>query len=373
MSAIEVSSGRTWGRLVTQTPLVQSYPGGRKDNEGVATKDKKTIIYTRTWTLGRDERGDEIEIPVISGDSIRGRMRRLLATELLEHIGCDPHDLPLRVAHLLFVGGSLGKGENKEISPDQEAELRALIPEIALFGGTVLGSFFTGRLRAGSFVAETAQTPLVSLHPSLRDPDEERILPNASDCFMIDDHARNGRELTEIYSTKEFDDAFRPSNAAADADVAWGIHVTSPHAYKCVVPGVTFDGWLDIAPAGTSDESDAVQRALLRHAVDLAYPNGGEATVGLRASNGYGVVAFDWDNLDIIAPSGQPYLDHLDDHADEIRSKLTSGKLVPTRPAADKKKRTTKKGDAGKDEPKNGAAETSAEDTDEEKGEVDPS
>jgi CRISPR/Cas system-associated protein Cas7 (RAMP superfamily) len=85
---------------------------------------KKNIVYTALSPLSHN--GDEtlsttapfrrqtvlfnneiIEIPVISGNSIRGIWRRLGAKYLIEKIGLKEEEISAELYHKLFTGGSL--------------------------------------------------------------------------------------------------------------------------------------------------------------------------------------------------------------------------------------------------------------------------
>ncbi|HUC92080.1 MAG TPA: RAMP superfamily CRISPR-associated protein [Paenibacillus sp.] len=82
-------------------------------------------------------------VPVISGNSIRGIMRRLGAAAFLEMVGLDGDGIPPKLKHLLFAGGSLEEGRkgrrqtaDREISPTVPSisELQRRIPLLSLLG-----------------------------------------------------------------------------------------------------------------------------------------------------------------------------------------------------------------------------------------------
>ena len=336
---------RHWGTFINHAPLIQSYPGGKQNNEGRAVK--QNIIYTRTWTFGVGDNGRPIRVPIISGDSMRGRMRRAIAHDLFTRVGVNPADLHVRTAHVFIAGGTLDANDLLSLdiagAPPRSAaaqaakatvrddtaaelyveELNSLLPPIAVFGGTVLGRYLPGSLSTSTFVAQTADTPAVCLHPSLRG-EQQITLPAASGILMEQDFVCNARELADIYN------AARLAGDYADTKSGAGPAITMPHAYQCVVPGVTFAGSVAIRPVlPTADGQKAVQAACVRHALDLAFPGGQTIILGLRGSQGYGYVEFDWDDIDAIAPNADAYLDHLDNHADQIRSLLHGNGLVP--------------------------------------------
>lgn len=338
MTAIDQSPiTRVWGLLTTESPFVQSYPRDK-------VKGAPNVVYTRTWELPGGE------VPVISGDSFRGRLRRALANDLFKRIGLKPHDLPVRVAHLFLVGGSLNEDE-AALTPPTLAEARSLFPSFALLGGTALGEFAAGRLRAGIWVAQTQVTPAPALHVA-----EDFELPTAEACFIHEHFARSGTDMRSIFDVIELTEAFRkpdevpngttkarskaktdepkPTEAttapADDDSVDTKLGLAMPHSYHAVAPGITFAGWVALGSyLGMTTEDDELQRSCLRHGLDLAYPDGADITLGLRASNGYGLVRIDWEDLDVIAPSADRYLAHCEANAEELREKLTGDFLHP--------------------------------------------
>jgi hypothetical protein len=302
---------RVWGRLMTLAPFVQSYPEFRPRPGGA------NIVKTRTWDIGG------VEVPVISGDSIRGRLRRALADDLLDRLACEPRSLPVRTAHLLFVGGSLN-ADKSSLTPTGLDEQRHLLPVLALLGGTTLGTFAPGRLRAGHWVAQTNKTPTPALH-NQTDP---TALPDPEATLMTEQFARSGADLRDIYDPQVINAAF----AKAGDDSPQPPALNMPHSYRAVVPGIDFAGWIAIAAyRGLTPDDDTVQRACLRYGLDLAYPDGVDITLGLRAASGYGLVRIDWEDLDQIGPSADPYLDHINRHRNDLVELLTSDRLVPER------------------------------------------
>lgn len=319
---------RTYGSFETLTPLIQSTPADRKSGEPVET---------RVWRIAGKE------IPVISGDSIRGRMRRILAHDMLLALGVEPGSIPLSVGQLLMVGGSLGNLKNT-LTQEAVAGIRADLPMLALLGGTPLGGFLHGRLRAGAWVAQTVDTP----SPALVRTDEEK-LPSAQDVLMEERFARasmaDERSLwaPDPVGERNASTSRRRGKEERDADAPM------PFSLRVVVPGVSFAGWIGLADyRGLTPEDDAVQRSCLRYAIERAYPSGAEVTLGLRASSGYGVVSFSWDDLSCIsdeAVPGERYLEHLDANRDRLVEGLCSDELVP-KPAEKKDKKEEDKASA---------------------------
>jgi hypothetical protein len=125
-----------------------------------------------TMTTFRRERmvcGDRItEIPVVSGNALRGRLRRIGASMLWEALGCPP--LPLPVAAALWSGGALGKrrpaGQPALLSGAELARVRALVPHLAVFGGAGGGRILKGTLAVGKLVPRPTPASTTPSRPS---------------------------------------------------------------------------------------------------------------------------------------------------------------------------------------------------------------
>jgi hypothetical protein len=122
-------------------------PEGERDSE-----ERKGAVR-RLPVAWRDPEAGEWKIawvPAVSGNSIRGMTRRRFAAKFLLAAGIRPGPdsrLDRRVAHLLFAGGSTGKGESDggELAP-----MMLRIPPMALLGGSLRGAFIPGRLCVGT-------------------------------------------------------------------------------------------------------------------------------------------------------------------------------------------------------------------------------
>lgn len=106
-----------------------------------------------TTTMLRREKvflpdGRVTEVPVVSGNSLRGVLRRL-GEELLREVLQYEGQLPLRVAHALRNGGSLSKTDVEGISGRRLARLRDLVPHVGVFGCAAGARTIGGAVRVG--------------------------------------------------------------------------------------------------------------------------------------------------------------------------------------------------------------------------------
>lgn len=113
-----------------------------------------------TYTLFRREKvvttnGQLKEIPLISGGSFRGSLRRIsesLTASILEY----EERLPTPAAHLLTNGGRLAKASSP-LTDEQERTIKTLIPHLALFGGAASARIMSGLLAVEKVLPEAAE------------------------------------------------------------------------------------------------------------------------------------------------------------------------------------------------------------------------
>lgn len=112
-----------------------------------------------TVSLLRRERimleGAPVHVPVISGNAVRGRLRRT-AEELFRETLAYEGEIPLAAAHILRSGGSLAKTRTP-LSGSRLREARELILPLAVFGG-VVGRTIEGALQVGKLMPHLAET-----------------------------------------------------------------------------------------------------------------------------------------------------------------------------------------------------------------------
>lgn len=100
-----------------------------------------------------------IEVPVISGNSLRGVLRRRAGYKFLELLGIRKETLVEGLQHALFSGGMLKKGaEGGVIDTSFVSKVRQNVPYLSLFG-TVLGQqMIQSKLDVGQLVPIACQT-----------------------------------------------------------------------------------------------------------------------------------------------------------------------------------------------------------------------
>ncbi|MBU8820994.1 hypothetical protein KL864_34605 [Mycolicibacterium goodii] len=130
------------------------------DNDSVGTD---TTAAFRTEKTVRD--GEVLFVPIVSGSSFRGVLRRIgedLTAEVLDY---EDAALPVPAAHLLTNGGRVAKSA-RPFTDEDERHLKALIPQIAVFGGAASSRIMSSLLTVGKVVPELEET----LHMLTRPP-----------------------------------------------------------------------------------------------------------------------------------------------------------------------------------------------------------
>lgn len=115
-----------------------------------------TITLLRRELIAQPD-GQLIHVPIISGNTLRGRLRRLGEELLREVLGYEGQLHPA-AAHALRGGGSLAKASHEPLSGNRLQKLRNLVPQIGVFGAAGGGAIIDGALDVGKVVPCLAET-----------------------------------------------------------------------------------------------------------------------------------------------------------------------------------------------------------------------
>ncbi len=122
------------------------------DNDAAGTDTTSSFRTERIITAD----GELLQVPIVSGSSFRGVLRRIgeeLTAAVLDY---EDAALPVPAAHLLTNGGRLGKSATP-FNDEDERHLKALLPQIAVFGGAASGRIMSGLLSVGKVLPEVAE------------------------------------------------------------------------------------------------------------------------------------------------------------------------------------------------------------------------
>lgn len=105
------------------------------------------------------------EVPVISGNSLRGILRDRGMLHMLRSLGYGVNEetgqvngLSLAAFYFLFSGGALTKDAGRGIDVDEARRWRSLIPLVALFGGAMGNQIMPGKAKIGKVIPICAET-----------------------------------------------------------------------------------------------------------------------------------------------------------------------------------------------------------------------
>jgi hypothetical protein len=123
------------GYIIAQSPI---HSGG----------DEKTGSESLLRRLSYIIDGKRVEVPVLSGNAIRGVLRRELIADMLYRI--DYKLESVKIYHMLFSGGMLETVDEKSsgaIDIGLKRQIRKTIPPIAVLGSSLGNQIFEGKLK----------------------------------------------------------------------------------------------------------------------------------------------------------------------------------------------------------------------------------
>ncbi len=279
------------------------------------------------------------EIPIISGNSLRGILRDRGMLHMLRTLGYGVDEekgkvdgLSLDAFYFLFSGGALSKKGARGLDVDEARRWRSLIPLVALFGGAMGNAIMPGKLKCEKAIPICRET--AHLLPS-RFTDGRELLSIWDLCQeeaytrRDDEKNENLRYLIAPEARALLEDQQREERArrGTDEDRAGPTGQKQQMRY-----------YVETLSAGTrlfwgvvlDDVTDLEFEAF---AVTLA-EFGRKPYIGGKSGVGHGKVAIRFDKWisveprtaptgdEISTPLGNRYVDHLHEHASDIRELL---------------------------------------------------
>lgn len=109
--------------------------------------------------------GEVEEVPIISGNSLRGILRDCGMIHMLRTLGYGVNGetgqvqgLSLAAFYFLLSGGALTKQSSRGLDIDEARRWRELIPLVAIFGGAMGNQIMPGKLKVGKAIPICAET-----------------------------------------------------------------------------------------------------------------------------------------------------------------------------------------------------------------------
>ena len=141
------------------------------------------------------------EIPVISGNGMRGLLRDLGMWHMCGALGYgvnsetgEVEGLSLPAFHFLFSGGTLTKTEGRGLDIAVARRIKEMIPLVGLFGGAVGNQIIEGKLKIGKLIPICRET--AHLMPDWCLPEDDRP-PSLQDMQGLWEYETNPRSVAE--------------------------------------------------------------------------------------------------------------------------------------------------------------------------------
>lgn len=125
-----------------------SHNGGEKNGTIVQLRREKFV----------QPKGNVVEIPVISGNSIRGKLRDLAAIDILTKKNGIKVQVDADSFNLLFSGGSLESVGDKSLDIEKVRQLRKDIPMISVLGCSIGNVILPGKVDIGKMIPICKET-----------------------------------------------------------------------------------------------------------------------------------------------------------------------------------------------------------------------
>jgi len=270
------------GRLTALSPI---YHGGNEKTGSVVLLNRLRFIVE----------GKPTDVPVISGNQIRGRLRRLLVRDFLQLTG---YGLDLaqkkhqKLYHTLFAGGVLTEveeGESGVVDLDLKSRLVRYIVPLRLFGASYGNQMVEGRVSVGFAL------------PICRELQEFLGIPSDVSFYQL---------ITRAFQTRRDELRVGGKEGGEEEDETVQMIVE----YEVFAPGTQFFHELVVED---TEEGLGLDLSALYRAVGLWR----EAPyIGGKSSAGFGKLRIEYSWPDGVSDSA--YLDYVEKNKDEIRKAL---------------------------------------------------
>lgn len=218
--------------------------------------------------------GQLMLVPIVSGNSLRGALRRIGEELLRSELAYDGL-LSLAAAHALRGGGALAKCLGPALTGPRLATLRALVPQVGVFGCAAGGTIVDGCLLVGKVVPVISE--LAGHGPSTVGSAAvpERPLPSMFDLVQVENYARQDDAARHGFLDRCVVDG--PAPAADSRQMQFGV--------ETLIAGTRFTTWAQLnwaTPLEVSFFSEVLETFADR------------GRLGGRVGAGHGQVAATW-------------------------------------------------------------------------------
>jgi len=279
--------------------------------------------------------GSVEEVPIISGNSLRGILRDRGMLHMLKQLGYGVNDesgevkgLSLAAFYFLFSGGALTKSTERGLDVDEARKWRELIPLVAVFGGAMGNQIMPGKLKCGKAIPICTETAHIIPERFLDNKVESvwELCQEEAYTRRDDEKNENLRQLIapEVRGLLEADASVKRAKSGTKDDVETDTGQKQQMRYYVETLGAGARLYWEIALDDVSDLEREAFFVTLAEFSRLPYI-GGKSNVGLGKVN----IKFDkWIEIDSrLAPNGKEisfalgnlYHKHLQERGNEIR------------------------------------------------------
>jgi len=275
------------------------------------------------------------EVPIISGNSLRGLLRDRGMLHMLRQLGYgvdeatgEVRGLSLAAFYFLFSGGALTSTGARGLDIDEARRWRNLIPLVSLFGGAMGNQIMPGKIKIGKAIPICRETAHI-----LPERFAQGELQSIWDMCQEEAYTRRDDEKSEklrqliapqVRALLEAKAATEREKRGTDEDVAGKTGQKQQMRYYVETISAGTQLFWDITMDDVADLEFEAFVVTLAEFGRIPYI-GGKSGVGL----GKVEICFDkWieinprlapEGREISAPLGSRYMDHLHEHGEEIR------------------------------------------------------
>lgn len=211
------------------------------------------VALRRLPLIGHSARGG---VPVLSGNAIRGNLRRAVMRDLFERVGLSRDTVPGKQWDKLYAalanGGHLTAAETR-VDPSARLALRAAVPPLSVFGAALYSYLLPGRVAIGWAYAYCQETVAAG------------VLPDGAPALTVVPDA--DQLVVEITLTRHVE--------REQQDPALSGVTPMPVTVEALAPGT----WLG-ATIVPQDRCTGVELGVIAHGLDLVRAVGGKVGVG---------------------------------------------------------------------------------------------
>ena len=273
-----MKTDRFEGKIIALSPL---HHGGDESTGSRATLRRMKFLVPDNSDSGIKK----MDIPVISGNSIRGILRRLVMRDMFDILGYELKSI--KTYHMLFAGGTLESVSSSDagaINLDMRKRFRSAIPALSIFGTAVGNQMIEGKMKC-SYAIPVCRELAQYLPVGVCNPESLTSYELISDDFTT--------RRDDLHAERE------------DGEAAHQMIVN----FEVMAPGT------QLYHKFTLLDCNEIETATLGRALELWQKR---PYVGGKSSIGLGEVKLDYPAIDSTA-----YLNYLKDKKDVVVAALT--------------------------------------------------